>query len=332
MKVLFLLFFITSLSQQANAIDLTASLSKNGIDIDTSISKGKFDLTNTITHCNDGRALEDGQYICAGDTVVSKKGLVGEVIGVNTHSYKTAVRWHTTANGYGTNKRTTEDTENLSIDKGCLTYFCIGNTVVSGNGFTGKVIGVNPNSLEIAVRWHTNSNGTGNVTRSVFKAVNLSISRGCLGHFCQDDTVVSEDGRVGKVIGVNPNSSKVAVSWHTTANGYGTNKRQTLNAETLAIGRGCVYGLCVKDTVVSGNGFTGEVIGLNPHTSRAAVRWRTNSNGNSNDTRSTFSIDNLFIQKYCDLYDYSTRDNNIYISLKGEIEIEGFDLRFTWKH
>ncbi len=124
------------------------------------------------------------------------------------------------------------------------------------------------------------------------------------------------------------------MKWHTTSNGYSTNSRSTVKIKDLSIGLGCVNGLCIDDSVASDNGFVGRVIGVNPHTSSAAVRWHTTSNGYSTNSRSTFNIDELYIEKYCAAYGASAHQRSVGISiqLRGMFIDLDFRLRFARKH
>ena len=149
------------------------------------------------------------------------------------------VKWHTTSSGYSTNSRSKINIKELSIGKGCLAYLCVGNTVVSASGYEGRIIGINPYNQSVAVRWHTTSSGYSTNSRGTIKARLLSIASNCIQGICVDDSVMSEGGYVGRVIGVNPNSLEVAVRWHTTSSGYSTNSRSTVSAQSLYIEKYC---------------------------------------------------------------------------------------------
>jgi preprotein translocase subunit YajC len=179
------------------------------------------------------------QLLCSGDTVISKDGYVGKVIGLNVRSKNAMVKWHTTASGYSTNSRTKDKIKDLSIGKGCLAYLCVGDTVTEKGGYVGRVLGINPNSQSVAVRWHTRANGYPTNSRTTVRARLLSIGSGCIEGICVDDTVMDDDGYVGTVIGVNPNSLEIAVRWYTTGSGYSINSRSTVSAQNLYIEKYC---------------------------------------------------------------------------------------------
>ncbi len=208
---------------------------------------------------------------------------------------------------------------------------CANDVVISKSGYVGKVIGVKPRSSKVAVKWSTTPKGYSTNNRSTVRVEEISVGRGCLSYFCVNDTVVSKSGYVGYIIGLNPHTSSAAIRWKTTPKGYSTNHRTTVKVKKLSIGRGCVYGICVEDTVISENGYIGRVIGVNPHNSQAAVRWGTTPKGYSTNHRTTISIDELYIEKFCRTYGEENRGLNISIRLRGAVEITGFDLRYTLK-
>ena len=211
-------------------------------------------------------------------------------------------------------------------------YLCAKDTVVSTDGFVGEVIGVNPHTSSVAVKWHTTTSGFSTNSRTSAKIEDLSIGRGCLSYICVKDKVVSNQGFVGEVIGVNPHTSSVAVKWHTTTSGFSTNNRSTVDIRTLSIGRGCVHGICVKDTVVSANGFVGEVIGVNPFMINVAVKWHTTPSGFSTNTRSVADIHELFVEKFCEDYNTTDRRHTININFKGSIIDNSFEFRYARMH
>lgn len=211
-------------------------------------------------------------------------------------------------------------------------YLCKNDTVISQTGFVGEVIGVNPHTEKIAVRWHTNPQGYARDFRETSRIRDLAIGRGCLGYFCVGDRVVSESGFVGKVIGLNPYLSKAAVKWHTNPRGYARDFRELVNLKRLAIGRGCVYGLCEQDGVISPTGFVGRVIGVNPYTYQAAVKWHTSPRGYARDFREIIAIEELAIEDYCTKYSSEVRSPTISISFRGKVKIDGFKFRFMSKN
>lgn len=208
---------------------------------------------------------------------------------------------------------------------------CPGDQVVSGNGYVGTVKGINLSTREAEANWTTTPDGYQHDATSTHGLESLALGRGCLNNYCVNDKVVSGNGFVGKIIGVNPYTSSVAVHWSIDPNGYATDKRSTLKLETVSIGHGCVDGFCVGDKVFSGNDFSGIVIGVNPSTKSVGVHWRVDPKGDTTDKRSTHDIKTLSTAEFCEEYGDSVR-SGIQIQIQSKYsygrKVEGFTVDF----
>ena len=158
---------------------------------------------------------------------------------------------------------------------------CPGDTIVSSDNIVGTVMGVNPFQGNVAFR------STGGYTYTRDKQT-LALGIGCLDMYCVGDRIVSSDSIVGTILAVNPYNRTVGFR---STGGY----IYTRQIETLALGLGCVRGVCVDDTVISSDNITAKVLAVNPYNRTVGFR----STGGYIYTR---QADSLSSSEYCDTY------------------------------
>lgn len=171
---------------------------------------------------------------------------------------------------------------------------CPGDTVVSADSVIGTVVGVNAYQGTVAFR----SKATGNMfTRS---KSTLALGLGCLEMFCVGDSVVSDDSVQGIILAVNPYDSTVAFQSVATGNVF------VRQLQTLALGIGCVQGVCVADTVISSDNVEGIVLATNPF--QNTVAFQSKATGNVFVREAT----TLANAQYCDTYGEYSRSKQRY--------------------
>lgn len=116
---------------------------------------------------------------CVEDKVVSVNGWEGTIIGVNPYNKKAGVRWHRNSDGYPVNSSGTHDIDDLAIGLGCVAGYCVGDEVVSENGWEGTIIGVNPYNEKAGVRWYRNSDGYSVNSSGTHNIRNLANAKFC---------------------------------------------------------------------------------------------------------------------------------------------------------
>lgn len=161
---------------------------------------------------------------------------------------------------------------------------CPGDTVVTNDNIVATVQGVNPRRENISVR----SNYSGKVYNRSKKS--LAIGAGCLGIYCVGDTVVTNDNIVAKVLAVNPYTNNIAVRSNYSGKVY------TRSADSLSLGLGCVYDICVGDEVITDDNIVAKVLAVNSYANNIAVR------SNYSGKVYTRSLDTLASAEYCDDY------------------------------
>lgn len=167
---------------------------------------------------------------------------------------------------------------------------CNGTRVVSPGGEVGTVIGVNRSKGTAVVDLDNYTD------HSIFEVEELFIAtkNQCTDGHCTGTRVVSPGAELGTVIGVNPNTHKVAVDLDDYTD------HSIVEAAKLYFGSNrCVSGVCTGkdggsgDRVLSPGGEIGVVIGVNPITKRVAVDL-----DNYTD-HSTYAIKDIFVQNEC---------------------------------
>jgi preprotein translocase subunit YajC len=83
---------------------------------------------------------------------------------------------------------------------------------------------------------------------------------------CPGDTVVDSSGYQGRVAAVNPFQKTAAVN-------YGGSTNENHEYANLALGVGCIDGVCVGDRVVDSSGYAGHVVGVNPYNDTLAINY-----------------------------------------------------------
>ena len=184
-------------------------------------------------------------------------------------------------------------------------FICPGDIVISDDNISGKVLGVNPFQNTVAF-YHSYSGIT--YTRPVST---LALGIGCLQGVCVGDIVISDDNISGKVLGVNPFQNTVAFYHSYSGITY------TRPLSTLALGLGCIQGVCVGDIVISDDNISGKVIGVNPF--QNTVAFYNSYSGNT----FTKKVETLSSSQFCEAYKGRSRkimrypeiDTKIYLDL-----------------
>ena len=173
-------------------------------------------------------------------------------------------------------------------------YICPGDKAIASNNLVGKVLAVNAFKGTVAIQ----SLATGSVF--TFAKADLALGLGCLGLYCVNDTVVASNNLVGRIIGVNPYRNTIAVRSNATGSVF------TFASNDLALGLGCVRGICVGDKIVASNNMVGKVLAVNFAKGTAAVQ------SSATGSVFTFRADDLASSEYCDEYGEVTRTEEVY--------------------
>lgn len=187
---------------------------------------------------------------------------------------------------------------------------CPGDTVVSNDNIVGTVLGVNPYQGTVAFR--------SVVTGTVFtrNKQTLALGLGCLEMYCVGDRIVSNDNIVATILAVNPYQNTVAFRSVVTGTVF------TRNLNTLALGLGCVRGICVDDKIISSDNIVGKVLAVNPF--NGTIAFKSDITG----TVFTRSSQTLASSEYCDTYGSYPRSHNRYPFVNDKMYIDK-DLKFS---
>ena len=119
--------------------------------------------------------------------------------------------------------------------------------------------------------------------------------------FCEDDIVTITSGWTGIVSMANLWDRKVRVRWWENERGNHVSPKRNgiYKSDRLALHLGCVSEYCVDDIVIGPDGWSGTVIGVNPHRDQVAVSWGTRGNGSRVSRKGTWEIRNLALQLGC---------------------------------
>jgi hypothetical protein len=137
------------------------------------------------------------QFICPGDRVVDHDAFQGRVIAVNRFEHMASVMLDSGA-------VENEEIQTLAVAAGCLEAFCMGDKVVDGDAFEGRVIAVNPNTRELAIMLDSG-------VVELEKTDLMTVSYGCTLGYCVGDTVIDADTFQGSVIALSPYKYTAAV-------------------------------------------------------------------------------------------------------------------------
>ncbi len=166
---------------------------------------------------------------------------------------------------------------------------CPGDRVVSADNYTGTVIGVNPYRQSVVIDLDSY------VSHYTYDIRAIYVTRGCVLNLCVGDYVVSADNYRGRVIGINPFTSKVVLDLNSYVSHY------SYDIDDVFSGIGCVGEVCVGDDVVSPDNYKGRVIGVNPFTGNVSVDLYSYSSHYS------YYFASLFITNTCVEYDTDYR-------------------------
>lgn len=86
------------------------------------------------------------EMYCVGDRIVSSDNIIGTILAVNPFQNTIAFRSNSSGSVY------TRSLESLSLGMGCVRGVCVGDTIISSDNITAKVLAVNPFSRNVAFR------------------------------------------------------------------------------------------------------------------------------------------------------------------------------------
>jgi hypothetical protein len=188
-------------------------------------------------------------------------------VGVNPYRNTVSVRSNNTGNVFS------ENVTDLAVAKGCLGAVCAGQTVYKGTEYSrgAKVMGLNPNRPSATVM----SLNTSNLFEEALSS--LDVTTGCAAHgVCVGKKVykAAEYSQGATVVGVNRATRTATVRSNNTGNVFKE------NLADLDITTGCVYGICVGDTVYKGSEYSNGalVVAVNAQAQSVVVRSRTSGN------------------------------------------------------
>lgn len=188
-------------------------------------------------------------------------------------------------------------------------FICPGDKIVSDDNIVGTVVGVNPYQGTIVFK----SDYSGNTfTRN---KSTLGIGLGCLEIFCVGDGIVSNDNIYAHILAVNPYNNTISFRSDYSGNVF------TRALQSLALGFGCVLGICVEDTVISSDNITATVLAVNPF--NGEVAFRSNYSGRV----FTRQAETLATSKYCDTYGEYPRRHKRFPFVN---EASYIDIHFKW--
>ncbi len=218
------------------------------------------------------------QLICTQDAVVDSSNNRGRVIGINPSTQNAAVMRDWDSGMETVSVRT------LALGLGCVAGACVGDMVVDSSNNVGKIIAVNPYSRSVVILRDWDS---GVETVSIKAA---AIGLGCLGNVCVGNRVVDSSNNTGVVLAVNPYTGNAALKrdWD--------NGVETVGVGQLALGDGCLNGVCMGDQVVDASNNQALVVGINYYRGTAAVKriWDSGIE--------TVELNTLAITNYCQTY------------------------------
>lgn len=94
-------------------------------------------------------------------------------------------------------------------------------------------------------------------------------------YICPGDSIVTESGRLGTALGVNPYTHMIAYEYHFDT----LIVRQTKPVETIFVTYGCSFGICVGDSIISPEtNDRGTVTGVNLYTGMVSFEIKTGAN------------------------------------------------------
>lgn len=195
-------------------------------------------------------------------------------------------------------------------------YICAGDTVIdTEDGWSGTVMGANPWSNQVSVRWTSDARGFARYQMTSLGVRNLAVNSGCLGRVCVGDRVYDTDsGWSGVVKGVNPHNNKAAVLFDSDKNGFGRYQMESKYAPNLSVERGCLRGFCVGDQVFDmKDGWSGTVKAISKRSGLATVLWTSDSRGFARHQRSSLSVSGLSNSRFCADYSHTHRSQDYYI-------------------
>ena len=185
------------------------------------------------------------------------------------------------------------------IDYASQVKICPGETVYKGSSYSSgaTILGVNQFKNTVTVRSnYSGNNNTENVT-------DLYITRGCIGHVCVGNVVYkgSSYSSGATVLAINPHQGTVTVKSNYSGN---------LNVEYsqgVDLVRGCLYGICVGDTVYKGSSYSSgaTVIAINYQNRTVTVKSNYSGNLNVEDPR------NLDVTNMCADYGQDYRQQSM---------------------
>lgn len=207
------------------------------------------------------------QKLCPGSDVIPSGYSTGYATVVDVNGYTNQITVKSTNN----NRMYQHEASELSIMKGCLGKVCVGQTVTPPGYSTGsaRVVAVNPIKNIVVVRSSNNNR------MYEHRPEELSTQDGCLARMCVGDSVNPMGYSTGYAVVVAVNKDLGQIQVRSTNN----NRIYTHTPEELAVRKGCLEGICVKDTVIPNGYSTGNatVIAINFRSGTFIVRSSNNN-------------------------------------------------------
>ena len=120
-------------------------------------------------------------------------------------------------------------------------------------------------------------------------------------YICPGDSIVTESRQLGTALGVNPYTHMIAYEYQTNSQQIFKN---TKSADTFFVTYGCSFGICVGDSIISSENYSGTVIGVNFYTGKVAFEYVSVSNQSMITDRDPRT---LASSKFCEKYGPSER-------------------------
>jgi hypothetical protein len=187
----------------------------------------------------------------------------------------------------------------LYLTTGCTGRFCVNDLVYKGTDYSqgATIIAIHPSTGQVVARSNYNAN------LGVESVSDLYLTRGCIGKLCVDGLVYkgTDYSQGATIVAIQPNVNQVIVR-----SNYNGNLGIEL-ASSLSVTRGCVYGVCVGDTIFKGSDYSqgAEVIAVNRSERTVLVRSVYNGNIGIEDPR------DLSVTNACADYDEAVRESSM---------------------
>lgn len=97
------------------------------------------------------------------------------------------------------------------------------------------------------------------------------VANNCIRGYCVNDIAVARN-TLGTIIAVHPTTNEITIRFNSSdPESRPSSYVKTFSIDQVAVGKGCVGGFCLDQTVVAGNK-KGTVIAVNPENGQVAIR------------------------------------------------------------